>query len=481
MRTSTGLMLAVVVVTGCGRLPPPPANEPPKTPVDPVAPVDEGLAPLVSTPPLEDLNADPNIVEVQLDAAEKVVAVGGRMVSMYTYNGSFPGPTLEAKPGDRVIVHFTNRLPEPTTIHWHGLRIEDAMDGSPRLQSPVMPGGTFTYDFVVPEAGSYWYHPHVRANEQVEKGLYGPIVIRDGKAPRYDRERYLLLDDILLNGNAFAPFMASHPEVMHGRFGNILLANGSGAEGLTDIARLGEVERWRIVNTSNARTMTLKLEGAAYQVIATDGGPVPKLWSTERLTLAVGQRLDLDVRYFQAGAVQLFNLVRVSDGNGGVVESPIEVFRVAVGTPAVEQPRNPEPPVVALPARTPARTIDITLDGAADPNGGIAWLINGKAHSTEPLFTAEKGETVRLHIVNNAGPEHPFHLHGQFFSVVGQPEQGLRDTWLVPGLTQVDLDAYLDNPGQWMAHCHILEHAELGMMTEFVVGPGSSSSSHEDH
>jgi FtsP/CotA-like multicopper oxidase with cupredoxin domain len=475
MRTVRATLTLLAVA--CAPAPPSGLGEPTPEMPEPSA---EPPAPLLGPAPFEDLNPDPNIVEVNLEAGEKVVPIGTRMVSMYTYNGQFPGPLLEAKPGDRVIVHFVNRLPEPTTVHWHGLRITDQMDGSPRIQSPVMPGETFTYDFVVPETGSYWYHPHLRANEQVEKGLYGPIVIRDAKAPRYDRERYLMLDDVLLSGSTFAPFLANHMEQMHGRFGNLLLANGKKeGESLSDVARVGEVERWRLVNTSNARTMTLKLEGAAFQVIASDGGPLPSLWTASELTLAVGQRLDLDVRYFQPGAARLLNVVATLNSMNNVVDVPVEVFRVAVGTPATETPRNPAPVLAPLPAREPTRTVELLLDATSDATGALRWTINGEAHAAEPVFTAERGETVRLRLVNQAGPEHPFHLHGQFFSVVGQPEQGLRDTWLVPGLTTVELVAYLDNPGRWMAHCHILEHAELGMMSEFVVGPGSSSSSHQ--
>lgn len=430
------------------------------------------LAPLVApSVAFEDLNPDPNVVEVNLEAAEKVMPIGTRMVSMYTYNGQLPGPLLEAKPGDRVIVHFTNQLPEPTTIHWHGLRISDQMDGSPRLQAPVQPGGTFTYDFVVPEAGSFWYHPHVRANEQVEKGLYGPIVIRDGQQPRYDRERSLVLDDILLSGSTLAPFLATHMEQMHGRYGNMLLTNGKKSGEAFDVGRVGEIERWRIVNTANARTMKLKLVGAAFSVIATDGMLLPSPWSAETLELAVGQRLDLEVRYLDPNGVSLQSLVAVDDGQGGVTEAPVKIFHVAIGTPSLtaEEVRYPKMPEVTLPTRTPTRTIDVALEGMTDASGNLMWMINGKAHSMEPLFTAEKGETVTIHIVNKAGPEHPFHLHGQFFTVVGKPEQGLRDTWLIPGLSTVDLVASLDNPGRWMAHCHILEHSELGMMTEFVV------------
>jgi FtsP/CotA-like multicopper oxidase with cupredoxin domain len=462
------LFALAALVAACGPTPPapmmPPMNQPPPPPV--VQP----LAPIVGPAPFEDINPDPNVVEVKLEAGEKVMPIGTRMVNMYTYNGQFPGPLLEAKPGDRVIVHFTNKLSEPTTVHWHGLRIPSDMDGNPRIMSPVMPGETFTYDFVVPEAGSFWYHPHLHANEQVEKGLYGPIVIRDDKQPRYDRERYLMLDDILLSGNNFAPFLGTMMEKMMGRFGNILLTNGSenGAT-VAGIARVGEVERWRIVNTANARTMTFRIDGAAFQVIGTDGGPVPMPWSKDKLTLAVGQRLDLDVRIFQPGLVRLINLIDTADATGKVTTNEYDVFDVSVVTPAVDTPLNPQPLMAPIPQRTPDQMATVTLDGQQDSQGNITFTINGKSDSMDPIFSLAKGTTLKLHVVNNIGMEHPFHMHGQFFSVEGDPKQGLRDTVLIPGSGAVDLDVYLDNPGDWMAHCHILEHAELGMMSMFTV------------
>jgi FtsP/CotA-like multicopper oxidase with cupredoxin domain len=470
----TPALFCLAVVAACGPTPKPPVMMPPDMQPPMEQPMAQPLAPIVGPAPFEDMNPDPNIVEVKLEAGEKVMPIGARMVNMYTYNGQFPGPLLEAKPGDRVIVHFTNSLSEPTTIHWHGLRIPSDMDGNPRIQSPVMPGETFTYDFVVPEAGSFWYHPHVHANEQVEKGLYGPIVIRDDKQPRFDRERTLMLDDILLSGNDFAPFLGTMMEKMMGRFGNILLTNGSeNGTNAAGVAHVGEVERWRIVNTANARTMTFKIEGAVFQVIGTDGGPVPMTWTADTLTISVGQRLDLEVFMTQPGLVKLMNIIDSADSTGKVTSTPHDVFEVSVVTPAVDTPLNPDIPVAAIPARTPSRTVTVTLDGQQDAQGNITWMINGKSDSMDPIFTSPKGETLKVHVVNNVDMEHPFHMHGQFFSVEGSPKQGLRDTVLIPGGGSVDLDVYLDNPGDWMAHCHILEHAELGMMSMFSVASGN--------
>lgn len=425
---------------------------------------------------LEDLNPDPHVVEVELRAryTQNEIAPDLRL-DLDTYNGLFPGPVLQAAAGDEVIVHFTNEMPEDTTVHWHGLRIPDEMDGSPRIQEPVAPeGGTFTYRFVVPEAGTFWYHPHVRANEQVEFGLAAPIVIRDRNDPEYDAERLVVLDDMLVDPETglFEPFLRSHPELMHGRWGNVLLTNGR-ADVQRQSAEQGMVERWRLINTANARTMTLSIEGARFRVIGTDGGLLREPYEVSELTLAVGQRRDLELVYEGAGEVTMYSHILALDEAGEVVTERVPVYVVDVAA-SDRTPRTivwPEFP--GVPERGEDTAVDLEFDAVEDPTMGIAWRINGMSHWEEPMFTFGRGQTVRMRLRNLAGPEHPFHLHGQFFSIVddGRPETpGLHDTVLVPGLTTLEIIAYLDNPGRWMAHCHILEHAELGMMAEIVVG-----------
>lgn len=369
-------------------------------------------------------------------------------------------------------MHFKNELPEPTTIHWHGLRIPADMDGSPRIQSPVQPGGEFTYSFVAPDPGSFWYHPHVRANEQVEKGLYAPIVIHDaqGQDPVFDLERYLLLDDMLLAGGDFEPFLQSGMEAMHGRFGNVLVTNGRvEGKGLGPKARRGQVERWRLVNTSNARTMVVSVSGARIFVVGTDGGWLAQPYAVSELTIAVGQRYDLMVAYDTDGEVALYSHVEVLDANNNVVVRKIPVLSVAVAS-------GPAPvlPVVApRPAdeRAPNKQAEIVIDAVNDPTHGLMWRLNGKSHAMDPMFTFAQGDTVKMTITNTAGPEHPFHLHGQFFTISGGAEPGLKDVVLVGGQETREIVARFDNPGRWMAHCHILEHAEVGMMAEIEVTP----------
>lgn len=439
-----------------------------------VAVVEEVVIPpmpeLVGTPLFTDINEDPNIVEVNLIAAMQPIAVSDDLtLDMYAYNGSVPGPLLEATVGDTVIVHFTNTLDEPTTIHWHGLRISDDMDGNPRIQTPVAPGETFTYSFVVPDAGTFWYHPHVRTNEQIEKGLYGPLVVHEKaeERPLPDRERVFVLDDILIDGDKIAAPYGSHMEAMHGRFGNALLTNGL-LKGVFGSAKAGEVERWRLINSANARTMEIRIEGASFKVYGNDGGRVTP-YITPELVMPVGRRFDVEVVYDQPGQVALQQIVVVQNATGNLVKQAFDVAVIDVG-PADAGTDNTVVEWAPAPVR-PVRAIDrsevVVFDAVEGGPLGIEWRINGEAHKMAPLFEFAKGATVKMEIRNELAPEHPFHLHGQFFEIEGLP--GVWDTVLVPGESSVNITALMDNPGDWMMHCHIAEHAELGMMSSFRV------------
>jgi FtsP/CotA-like multicopper oxidase with cupredoxin domain len=454
------------------------------TDVDPTAPGETPEAELpfpdlVTQAVLEDQDDAAGHVEVYLTTGVEQGEINGVPLEMFLYDRERPGPTIRARVGDDVTVHFTNGLPEPTTVHWHGLRIPDYMDGSPRVQTPIQPGDTFTYSFKVTEPGTFWYHPHVRANEQVEKGLYGTLIVQEEENIEFHRERMLVLDDISLTSEGYAPWFANHPEIMHGRFGNTLLLNGlPGVLGYQ--AQVGEVERWRIVNTANARPMTIELVGGAeVRVIGTDGGLLPEPFvMTEPLEVAVGQRYDLEVRYTGGGPLVMNNVVLALDENDNVIQVPIEQMSIEQLEPETElEPRTPIYPVPEMPTgRAISREETIVFNAVEDPSSdaGVAWQLNGKSHSMDPLFTFAQGDTAIIELKNQLGPEHPFHLHGQWFEVLernGEPanEPGLKDTALLPGMGSVKLRAYMDNPGRWMAHCHILEHAELGMMSEIVV------------
>ena len=460
--SSSSLLLFASLITSCGTGGEAgPSNEPVPLPT------------MLGVQTAEDLNPAPDVVEVKLSASEFDGTLGGSAwLRLYGYNEQSPGPLIQAREGDEIIVHFTNNLAEPTTIHWHGLRISDEMDGTPRVQDPVQPGETFEYRFTAGDAGSYWYHPHVRGFEQVERGLYGPLVIHEVDAPSYDAERYMLLDDIRVNSGGFISTfdLDNHMTQMHGRLGNKLLTNGQMDAPLAVTGQQGHVERWRLVNPSNARTMSISLSSGNMRVIATDGGVLEQPYDTDRLEIAVGQRYDIEVRYPEAGTVTLLSNVLVLDENDDVVEEAFPVVDVTVAPSTDEMREILWPAFEPVAQRTVDRSESIVFDAVQGDNG-IEWRLNGLSNRKEPLFTFEQGSTVKILLDNRAGPEHPFHLHGQFFKVLSHDEPGMKDTVLVPGQEMVEIEAYLDNPGHWMLHCHILEHAELGMMAELVVKP----------
>src|SRR5919199_54639 len=189
-------------------------------------------------------DAGRTVVRVDLEARETEWEFSrGRRTRAWGYNGQVPGPTIEARAGDVLEVRLTNRLPEPTLIHWHGLRVPAAMDGTDMVQHPISPGETFTYRFKVPDAGTYWYHPHVNETVQLERGLYGAIVVRGDDEPVFDAERVLVLDDVKLDREGQIKPLGGIVEHHDGRQGGTLLVNGREGSQLTMAA--GQIERWR--------------------------------------------------------------------------------------------------------------------------------------------------------------------------------------------------------------------------------------------
>ncbi|NUO48633.1 MAG: multicopper oxidase family protein [Polyangiaceae bacterium] len=440
---------------------------------------------------LEDTNEDPTIVEVDLVAQPTSLSlVSGRPTALLGYNGVVPGPLLHARVGDRVIVHFTNALDEPTTIHWHGLRISDQMDGSPMIQNPVQPGETFTYDFVVPDAGTFWYHTHLHQIEQLERGLYGAIVVHEAEFPVFSAERIFVADDIRLSSaNQVSTFLTSGPDIGMGRVGNTLLMNGVEAPLPVTIPR-GAVERWRLVSANNALSYGVRFRGADVRVISTDGGLLPSSFSLadaedQRVEIAAGQRYDFEVRpQADATEVVMEALILVADSQGNVSEEPFDLAVAAVGGEV--ETVEPIYPVVTLPDATvaPAESLTWNLSGGVVA-GKVEFTINGESvfvgddHEHVIIDTFAPNVPIAITLRSTVSPAHPFHVHGQFFQIIergGQPvnEPGLRDTVHVRGAESATILSYFENPGRWMVHCHISEHSENGMMADIVVGDASA-------
>lgn len=234
--------------------------------VPPLIDIGSSIAPF-EAPTAENTSTKPGEVSYELEArVARIALADGHWASMWTYNGSMPGPTLEARVGDRIRVHLTNSLPVATTVHWHGMRLPADMDGVPGPQTTIAPGADFTYEFTALDAGTFWYHPHVSSAEQVERGLYGAIVVRDDKEPEVTGEHVAVLDDVLLaDDGELARFSTSPMQAMVGRQGNVLLVNGRARPSLAAVP--AGLHRFRFVDAATARYFRLSLGGQAFHVI----------------------------------------------------------------------------------------------------------------------------------------------------------------------------------------------------------------------
>jgi FtsP/CotA-like multicopper oxidase with cupredoxin domain len=197
----------------------------------------------------------------------------GHTVRGYGFNGMVPGPTIEAKQGDTLVVRLTNHLPEPTSIHWHGLRVPADMEGTELVQHPAQPGRTFEYRFRLPDAGTFWYHPHRNEPEQLERGLYAALIVRGPDEPRLDGERVLLLDDLKLDRSGQIARFGGPVQRAGGRQGKTGLVNGMVEPELKITA--GQVQRWRLVNAASARYVRLSIGGRRFRILGSDGGLLP--------------------------------------------------------------------------------------------------------------------------------------------------------------------------------------------------------------
>jgi FtsP/CotA-like multicopper oxidase with cupredoxin domain len=408
--------------------------------------------------------SDVRTVTVELDAQEfEWEFAPERTIRGFAYNGQVPGPLIEANVGDTIEVRLTNSLRQATTIHWHGIRVPAEMDGTEAVQPPVEPGQTFEYRFVVPDAGTFWYHSHTNETEQLERGLYGALVVHDVDEPNFDGERVLLLDDLKLDpdGNV-APFGDEH-EHHAGREGDVRLVNGRQQPEL-EIAG-GSIERWRVCNAANTRFVRLSIGARPFTIIGTDGGLLPEPLPATEVLVTPGERFDLAVGPFEDEEQLAVEALPYDRGKG---ETPLETFAtLQVG------------PMAASRAEIPSmfREIERLAPAEAEPNRTIdlkALMHAGPHQRAEPVHV---GDLQVWDLVNETGQDHPFHLHGFFFQVLReddnqQPVVAWKDTVNVPRKSRTRI-AWLpdDRPGEWMYHCHILEHHAMGMMAHFAVIP----------
>ena len=408
---------------------------------------------------------------------------------IWGYDGRVPGPTIRVRQGERVARRFVNGLPQPSTVHWHGVRIDNAMDGAPEITQPaVPPGAEFLYEFEPPDAGTYWYHSHHRTFEQMARGLYGALVVEERDPPAVDREEVLLLDDWRLASDASIhdSFEALHDWSHAGRIGNWITVNGE-SEWVRETSRYERL-RLRLVNAATARIFSLALKHLEGWVVALDGQPLPAPESAGPLVLAPGQRADLIVDVVAGEGEEAFLVSREREETYALAAFSIRGASRETRLPApAPLPPNPVAPLGDL---TKARRETLRMEGGAMGRmrqamlGGKTvgvrdlaaqkrvWAFNGLAEMPGvPLLTARRGETVRLTMVNDTVWPHGMHLHGHHFRALASDGTAgpLRDTLLMDRDETVEIAFVADNPGDWLLHCHMPEHSISGMTTWFRV------------
>jgi FtsP/CotA-like multicopper oxidase with cupredoxin domain len=450
--------------------------------------------------------------------------IGSATVKMLAYNGSVPGPTLKVQQGAQVAITVTNQTDLPTTVHWHGIRLDNRFDGAPHdTQAPIPVGGSFTYRVRFPDAGIYWYHPHLREDYTQEQGLYGNIVVIPND-PTYwgvvNREETVVLDDILLEDGQIAPFSRSGPTYSAmGRFGNVMFVNGEVAYHMD--ARQGEVVRFYLTNTANTRMFNIRLPGAQMKLVGSDSGRHEHEAFVDEVLLSPSERAVVDVLFERSGTIAfehhtpehtyVLGEVTVETGEAepsfagafatlrtsaellaerarlaGEVDRPADKTLALVGEMAGmgqhgegEQDGEHQDDGQGDPAVEWEDTMN-AMNRRSSPSNMFWKLIDRETsaenHAIDWRLTV--GDRVKLRIVNEAGSDHPmqhpFHIHGQRFLVLsrdGVQNTNLvwKDTVLVESGEMVEILVEISNPGTWMAHCHIAEHIESGMMMSFQV------------
>ena len=420
-----------------------------------------------------DLNPDPDIVEIELDArVAEVEFLPGQSTPAWTYGGTVPGPLIRAKVGDRVIVNFTNHLPEGTSIHWHGMRVPNAMDGVPGVtQDPVAPDGSFRYEFVVPDAGTFWYHPHINSSAQVGWGMYGPIVVEDPDDPEeFGDDLVLVLSDMSLTdlGELYPADNGGEFGDLFGREGTVLLVNGRVMPTLK--ARAGKPQRWRVINAARARYYNVRMPGHRLTRLGGDAGLAARSEEIYNVVIVPGERADLVFTPSDdAEATDVLQWVPVDRGFSSTFNRSREPMMnlELVDLPAVIPPEIPTELKVIEPVDITG-AVENTFEMTIDTNfrNEVVMGINGIPYWNVVPVEAHTNEPQIWHLKNPTVFAHPFHLHGYFFQVLDDsriPEW--KDTVDLPAESELSIAvAFDERPGTWMYHCHILDHAESGMM-----------------
>ncbi|MGI5191598.1 multicopper oxidase family protein [Promicromonospora sp. CA-289599] len=436
------------------------------------------------------LVAGRSTVTARLTPRPVTLDLGGRTVETWAYGDEVPGPLLRATAGDLLEVTVDNQLPTDTSVHWHGLALRNDMDGVPHItQDPIAAAGSFTYEFVAPDPGTYFYHPHTGV--QLDRGLYGVLVIDDPAEPgAYDDEWVVVLDDWVdgtgrtpddvlaeltengggmdqgsmgggMGGSMSSPLLGGAGDVDYPHY----LVNGRTPDAPYQFtARPGQRVRVRFVNAGTDTAFRVAVGGHRMTVTHSDGFLVTPVTS-DALLIGMGERVDVTLTLDDG----VFPLVASAEGKqgqgralirtgGGVSPADATISelsrQVLLGTDLVAAE------AVLLPGGDVDRRHDVVLGGSMSR---YRWTINGRTFPDSRPLPVRSGERVRLRFINQTMMFHPMHLHGHTFGLV---DGGARkDTVIVRPMESLEVDLDADNPGQWALHCHNILHAEAGMMT----------------
>ena len=508
------------------------AYRPPMTPFLPGIGVDPSSLPVAR--PREVVNlADGDTLDLAAILVRRVI--NGKTFVMYGFNGQYPGPLIVVKQSATVVVNFTNRIDLPTTIHWHGVRLDNRFDGVPGVtQDPVLPGESFVYQIHFPDPGIYWYHPHVREDIQQELGLYGNMLVESPDPDYYNpvnREEVLILDDLFMDREEIVPFgeEAGNFSLM-GRFGNLFLLNGEPDYHLN--VKRGEVVRFLLTNVSNTRSYNVVFGDARMKVVGADISKFQREEWVESVFIAPAQRYVIEARFDTPGEFAITNNVQAINhvrgeffasvdtlGTITVSEDPAEanyagqflvlrenedvIADIERFRPHFDRPPDHELVLTLRLGEVPSivvqfMSIDTTYFPPVEMNdampmmnwvsnaGNVRWILREPATRRENMdidWEFTQGDVVKIRLFNDPNSihpmGHPIHLHGQRLLVLerdGVRTRNLawKDTAMIPTGSTVDLLVEMSNPGRWMMHCHIAEHLEAGMMTAFTVTPSDA-------
>lgn len=414
-----------------------------------------GLAALT---PAIDLDPAPDRIRVELVARQ---SPDGR----YTYNDISPGPVIRGRVGDTLTVALDNQLDRPTTIHWHGVDVPWEMDGVAWMGAPVAAGAQFEYQFELKHPGTFWYHPHFDTERQVDAGLYGMLIVEAPAEPA--------VEELLLVFDADQEYQAHIDELpdqdpgrpAHGHAGRALRWTVNGEAAPTRwTAQGGQTYRVRMVNV--ASTGYLAVRWPDMRQLAADQGLLPAAATPDQVVLAPGDRAEFE----WAIGMQGFTVERLpfSINGGRTWADPVPLIEVAVDTPAAAPAPVNWPFPGGAPTPDPGYADFVYTFHGSDRTG--VWLINGERFPNVTIAEVDRGARPVIEVRNMSASNHPFHIHGMRFEVlaidgVAPPQRRIEDTVDIGIRERWRMRLMPDTPGDWMLHCHILPHADDGMMT----------------